>query len=157
MKSVKHNNSSLKLQIWDTAGQERYRTITSTYYKGVHGIILVYDVTNRQTFDEITTWFLEVDKYTTGPVPMLLIGNKSDLGENREVSKEEGKILADSLGIQFLETSAKDATNVEEAFLSLSEEIMMGARIDEPKKDKKKVLKIDFKNKKNKKESKGCC
>jgi Ras-related protein Rab-1A len=102
----------VKLQIWDTAGQERFKTITASYYKGAHGIILVYDITDRQSFKDIENWLAEVDKYGNENVVKLLVGNKSDLEASRQVKTEEGKTLADSLGIKFLETSAKDAVNV---------------------------------------------
>lgn len=113
----------MKLQIWDTAGQERFKTITASYYKGAHGIILVYDITDRQSFKDIENWLAEVDKYGNENVVKLLVGNKSDLEASRQVKTEEGKTLADSLGIKFLETSAKDAVNVEKAFTTLSNEI----------------------------------
>jgi Ras-related protein Rab-1A len=113
----------VKLQIWDTAGQERFKTITASYYKGAHGIILVYDITDRQSFKDIENWLAEVDKYGNENVVKLLVGNKSDLEASRQVKTEEGKTLADSLGIKFLETSAKDAVNVEKAFTTLSNEI----------------------------------
>ena len=113
----------MKLQIWDTAGQERFKTITASYYKGAHGIILVYDITDRQSFKDIETWLAEVDKFGNENVVKLLVGNKSDLEASRQVKTEEGKNLADSLGIKFLETSAKDAINVEKAFTTLSNEI----------------------------------
>ncbi len=110
----------MKLQIWDTAGQERFKTITASYYKGAHGIILVYDITDKQSFKDIENWLAEVDKYGNENVVKMLVGNKSDLEANRQVKTEEGKSLADSLGIKFLETSAKDAVNVEKAFTTLS-------------------------------------
>ena len=111
------------MQIWDTAGQERFKTITASYYKGAHGIILVYDITDRQSFKDIENWLAEIDKYGNENVVKLLVGNKSDLEASRQVKAEEGKTLADSLGIKFLETSAKDAVNVEKAFTTLSNEI----------------------------------
>lgn len=92
----------MKLQIWDTAGQERFKTITASYYKGAHGIILVYDITDRQSFKDIENWLAEVDKYGNENVVKLLVGNKSDLEANRQVKAEEGKSLAESLGIKFL-------------------------------------------------------
>ena len=113
----------MKLQIWDTAGQERFKTITSSYYKGAHGIILVYDITDRQSFKDIENWLAEVDKFGNENVVKLLVGNKSDLENSRQVKTEEGKELADSLGIKFLETSAKDSVNVDKAFITLSNEI----------------------------------
>ncbi len=87
------NGSTVKLQIWDTAGQERFKTITSSYYKGAHGIILVYDITDRQSFKDIENWLAEVDKFGNENVVKLLVGNKSDLENNRQVKTEEGNNL----------------------------------------------------------------
>lgn len=110
-------DKTVKLQIWDTAGQERFRTITSAYYRGADGIVMVYDCSDRTSFNHIDDWLNEVNRYTTENTCKLLIGNKSDLGEQaRKVSMEEGKRKAEALGIEFFETSAKDSSNVEEAF-----------------------------------------
>lgn len=106
-----------KLQIWDTAGQERFRTITSAYYRNADGIIVVYDVTNRDSFDNVNNWFKEINKLATKNICMVLVGNKCDVSpEDILVSTEEGQAKADELGVPFLETSARDATNVEECF-----------------------------------------
>lgn len=102
IRTFESGGSTVKLQIWDTAGQERFKTITASYYKGAHGIILVYDITDRQSFKDIENWLAEVDKYGNENVVKLLVGNKSDLEANRQVKTEEGKTLADSLGIKFL-------------------------------------------------------
>ncbi len=112
----------VKLQIWDTAGQERFRTITSAYYRGADGIIIVYDVTNPESFDHIEDWLSEVDRYATQNTSKLLIGTKADL--ERRVDDEVALRLANKLGISFLETSAKTATNVEAAFLTLAKELL---------------------------------
>lgn len=111
------------MQIWDTAGQERFKTITSSYYKGAHGIILVYDITDKQTFKDIDNWLAEADKNANENVIKLLVGNKADLESKRQVTFEEGKELADSLGIKFIETSALSSNNVETAFITLATEI----------------------------------
>ena len=113
----------IKLQIWDTAGQERFRTITSSYYRGAHGIIVVYDVTDKESFNHVPEWLNEIEKYACENVNKLLFGNKSDLTAKRVVSTEQGKEFAESQGIEFLETSAKEATNVEQAFLTLATQI----------------------------------
>ena len=117
------DEETVKLQIWDTAGQERFRTITSSYYRGAHGFIVVYDVTDNESFQHIKDWLHEIDKYACEDVNKLIFGNKSDLTAKRAVSTEEGKAFADSLGIEFLETSAKTASNVEEAFLNITNQI----------------------------------
>jgi Ras family len=98
---------------WDTAGQERFRTITSSYYRGAHGIIIVYDISDRESFDNVKTWLNEIDRYACENVNKLLVGNKCDMDSKRQVDYEEAKAFADERGIPFLETSAKDATNVE--------------------------------------------
>ncbi|CAE7357479.1 unnamed protein product [Symbiodinium necroappetens] len=114
---------TVKLQIWDTAGQERFRTITSSYYRGAHGIIVVYDVTDKESFNNVKHWMQEIDKYAADGVNKLLVGNKCDLSSKKVVSYDEAKELADSLGVQFMETSAKNARNVEQAFQSMAGEI----------------------------------
>ncbi|CAN1345486.1 Ras-related protein RABD1 [Linum perenne] len=108
---------------WDTAGQERFRTITSSYYRGAHGIIIVYDVTDMDSFNNVKQWLNEIDRYANDTVCKLLVGNKCDLVENKVVDTQTAKALADELGIPFLETSAKDSINVEQAFLTMAAEI----------------------------------
>ena len=102
----------MKLQMWDTAGQEKFKTIVGAYYKGAHGIILVYDITDRQSFKEIQNWIDEADKYSRENVVKILVGNKKDLERDRQVTYLEGKSFADSLGMEFIETSAKDKVNI---------------------------------------------
>ncbi|CAO2170338.1 unnamed protein product, partial [Urochloa humidicola] len=123
IRTVEQDGKTIKLQIWDTAGQERFRTITSSYYRGAHGIIVVYDVTDQESFNNVKQWLNEIDRYASENVNKLLVGNKCDLAESRVVSYEAGKALADEIGIPFLETSAKDATNVEKAFMTMAGEI----------------------------------
>ncbi|KAK8513083.1 hypothetical protein V6N12_037575 [Hibiscus sabdariffa] len=108
---------------WDTAGQERFRTITSSYYRGAHGIIIVYDVTDQASFHNVKQWLNEIDRYASGSVNKLLVGNKCDLTAKKEVPYETAKAFADELGIPFLETSAKNATNVEQAFMAMAGDI----------------------------------
>ncbi|GMF10343.1 unnamed protein product [Phytophthora lilii] len=105
---------------WDTAGQERFRTITSSYYRGAHGIIVVYDVTDQESFNNVKQWLHEIDRCN---VNKLLVGNKSDLTAKRVVSTDAAKEFAESLGIEFLETSAKNAANVEKAFMMMAAQI----------------------------------
>lgn len=124
IRTIEIDGKRIKLQIWDTAGQERFRTITTVYYRGAMGILLVYDVTDEKSFDNIKTWFGNVEQHASEDVNKILIGNKCDWDEKRVVSKEQGQALADSLGIQFVEASAKANVNVEEAFLSLARQIM---------------------------------
>ncbi|MBA0702457.1 hypothetical protein Goari_022767 [Gossypium aridum] len=116
----------LKLTIWDTAGQERFRTLTSSYYRGAQGIILVYDVTRRETFTNLSTvWAKEVELYSTNQdCVKMVVGNKVDRDSERAVSREEGMELAKELGCMFLECSAKTRKNVEQCFEGLSLKIM---------------------------------
>jgi Ras-related protein Rab-1A len=123
IRTIELDGKTIKLQIWDTAGQERFRTITSSYYRGAHGIIVVYDVTDMESFNNVKQWLHEIDRYACENVNKLLVGNKSDLTAKRVVSTEQGKEFADSLGIEFLETSAKTSTNVEQAFLTMASQI----------------------------------
>jgi Ras-related protein Rab-1A len=107
----------------DTAGQDRFRTITSTYYRGAHGIIVVYDITVLDSFNNVKMWLSEIDRYASDNVCKLLVGNKCDLVDRRHVEFEAAKAFADRLGIPFIETSAKTATNVEKAFMAMAAEI----------------------------------
>ncbi|KAK3008941.1 hypothetical protein RJ639_014024 [Escallonia herrerae] len=123
IRTVEQDGKTIKLQIWDTAGQERFRTITSSYYRGAHGIIVVYDVTDQESFNNVKQWLSEIDRYASEHVNKLLVGNKCDLKSQKVVSTETAKAFADEIGIPFLETSAKNATNVEEAFMAMAAEI----------------------------------
>jgi len=154
---VKIDKKTVKLQIWDTAGQERFRTITSAYYRGADGIILVYDVTSADSFDHVNDWLKEVNRYASEGTCKLLIGNKSDRTSDKVVAAEKAKEFADELGIAFLETSAKSAKNVEEAFLTMAGELIKqrearGNGKSEPKKDG-----VDLRGDKTKSMLDGCC
>lgn len=123
IRTIELDGKTVKLQIWDTAGQERFRTITSSYYRGAHGIIIVYDITDRESFENVKQWLSEIDRYACENVNKLLVGNKSDMDSKRQVEYEEAKAFADEHGLPFLETSAKDATNVEKAFHQMASDI----------------------------------
>uniref|UniRef100_A0A9J7Y1Z5 RAB1A, member RAS oncogene family b n=1 Tax=Cyprinus carpio carpio TaxID=630221 RepID=A0A9J7Y1Z5_CYPCA len=123
IRTIELDGKTIKLQIWDTAGQERFRTITSSYYRGAHGIIVVYDVTDQESFNNVKQWLQEIDRYASENVNKLLVGNKCDLTTKKVVDYTTAKEFADSLGIPFLETSAKNATNVEQAFMTMAAEI----------------------------------
>ena len=122
IKTFKHENFTIKLQLWDTAGQERFKNVANTYYKGAHAVLLVYDITNPVTFKNLETWINEVEKYADCLLERLLIGNKCDLDDQRKVSQSEAKDFAKKIGVNFLETSAKDTINIEEAFQCLVRE-----------------------------------
>jgi len=120
--SFERNHKVVKLQLWDTAGQERFRTITHTYYRGAHGVMLVFDVTQRESFQNLQDWLGDVRKFGSPSVPLLLVGNKYDAPEaERQVSDEEALGLARELDCKFIKVSAKNNVNVDEAFAALVE------------------------------------
>lgn len=122
-KSLKIDGKVIKAQIWDTAGQERYRAITSAYYRGAVGALLVYDVTRHATFTNVGRWLKELREHTDPNIVVMLIGNKSDLRHLVAVSTEDGKAFAEKESLYFMETSALDATNVENAFTEVLTQI----------------------------------
>eukprot|EP01083_Nonionella_stella_P189826 702838_1 len=124
IRTIELEGKTIKLQIWDTAGQERFRTITSSYYRGAHGIIVVYDITDKDSFTNVEQWLKEIERYASENVNILLVGNKSDLETKRAVETETGKEFAEQNNkITFIEASAKNASNVERAFLTMATEI----------------------------------
>ncbi len=123
IRNVTVGDKSIKLNIWDTAGQERFKTITAAYYKGAHGIILVYDITDRDTFNNISSWLGEIRKHAGPNVVRLLVGNKCDLDSDRKVSQREAKEFAESQGMTYIETSANARINVDEAFMALTKQV----------------------------------
>ena len=116
VKTVQIDGKLIKIQIWDTAGQEAFQAITRTYYKGAMGALLVYDITRRDSFIHVTKWLEEVRNNSSKNIIIILIGNKKDLEDKRQVTYEEGEAFAKENGLMFLETSAKTAFNVVEVF-----------------------------------------
>ncbi|KAJ8484231.1 hypothetical protein OPV22_016716 [Ensete ventricosum] len=114
---------TIKAQIWDTAGQERYRAITSAYYRGALGAILVYDVTKPTTFENVSRWLKELRDHADTNIVIMLIGNKTDLKQLRAVTSEDAQSYAEKEGLSYIETSALEATNVEQAFQLILAEI----------------------------------
>jgi len=119
IKHVNLDNRTWKVQIWDTAGQERFRTLTRAYYKGAQGLLLVYDVTDETSFTNVRRWIRNIELHANQDVPIVLVGNKSDLGKDRVVSVERGKALAAECDLPFFETSAKSNVEVTKAFHAL--------------------------------------
>lgn len=122
-KTLVIHHKNVKAQIWDTAGQERYRAVTSAYYRGAVGAMLVYDITKRQSFDNVARWLEELRGHADKNIIIMLVGNKSDLVTLRAVPTEDAKEFAEKEGLCFMETSALESTNVELAFLTVLTEI----------------------------------
>jgi len=138
IRTIEINGERVKLQIWDTAGQERFRTITSTYYRGTHGVIVVYDVSSGESFANVKRWLHEIDA-NCDVVNRILVGNKNDDPERKVVLTEDARRFADQMGIQLFETSAKDNINVEEMFRSITSLVLKSKkdqkeRLDDPAK-----------------------
>ncbi|XP_068574378.1 ras-related protein Rab-26-like isoform X1 [Cebidichthys violaceus] len=113
----------VKLQIWDTAGQERFRSVTHAYYRDAHALLLLYDVTNKTSFDNIQAWLTEIHEYAQQDVVLMLLGNKADATHERVVKREDGERLAKEFGVPFMETSARSGLNVELAFTAVAKEL----------------------------------
>ena len=119
IKFLKIKNTNTKIQIWDTAGQERYKAITSSYFKGSNGCFIVYDITSESSFNNIENWYAEIQKETSKDIPILLVGNKCDLEDERKVPIEKGKEKAKNLNCAFFETSALKKINIDKIFEEL--------------------------------------
>uniref|UniRef100_A0ACD5XF67 Uncharacterized protein n=1 Tax=Avena sativa TaxID=4498 RepID=A0ACD5XF67_AVESA len=122
-RTLQIEGKTVKAQIWDTAGQERYRAITSAYYRGAVGALLVFDITKRQTFDNVERWLRELRGHADANIVVMLVGNKSDLNHLRSVPEEDSQAFSEKEGLSFLETSAMEAVNVEKAFHTVLSEI----------------------------------
>lgn len=124
IKTIDINGKRVKLQIWDTAGQERFHTITTSYYRGANGIMLVYDITNPKSFDNITKWLKNITDFASDDVERILLANKCDMEEKRMISTARGQEVATANNIKFYETSAKNNQNISDAFVTLAEDIL---------------------------------
>eukprot|EP01087_Luapelamoeba_hula_P007731 TRINITY_DN1898_c0_g1_i1.p1 TRINITY_DN1898_c0_g1~~TRINITY_DN1898_c0_g1_i1.p1 ORF type:complete len:217 (+),score=41.60 TRINITY_DN1898_c0_g1_i1:113-763(+) len=127
-RSMRMNSKNIKLQIWDTAGQERFRNITSSFYRGAHGIVLVYDITNQDSFNNVSSWLADIERHhgsaDQAKPCIILVGNKNDLSARKVVRAEQAQKLAERNGLLWIETSAKDSSNVETAFINLVSDIL---------------------------------
>lgn len=139
------NNKKIKLQIWDTAGQEKFRTVAGTTYRNANGLVLVYDITNRKTFESIKRWYNEVKVYCS-EISVILVGNKSDLNNSREVGLDEGRELAKELEVPFIETSSKSCVNVSYCFQSLTNICLENNNVQKKDEDKQTVVLEDSGN-----------
>ena len=161
-KTYNFDNNDVKVQIWDTAGQEKYRSITSSYYKGAQGCLLVYDITKKKSFDNIDKWYSELKSNSDEKIYTMLLGNKSDLEENREVSIGEAEKKAKNFNIAFMETSAYNGNNINKAFNELINNVYQNNKhafnqeIKVILKDKGVEIPQEN-NEENKKDSNWCC
>ena len=159
IKTIEIDQKKVKMQIWDTAGQERFKNIISSYYRGANGILLIYDVTEKESFKSLSNWLIEIEKNGNKNVLKVLIGNKSDLEDKRVISFNQGKEFSDMYGLKFIETSAKKNLNVNEAFESLGREIME-SNVDYKVSKQMKNKKITVSNARDldvEKKEGGCC
>ena len=155
-KDIIVDNKKVKLQLWDTAGHERFRTITTSYYRGAHGIVTVFDLTERETFEHVEKWLDEINKYAKENVMRFLIGNKSDLVDKRQVTYEEVRVLANKLDIYYVETSAKNNINVTEFFRIATQDYLNKYNFEIEK--EKGGVALDSRQLNNKrKKTGGCC
>ena len=168
-KNVQINNKIYRIQIWDTVGQENFRSITRAYYKNSVCALIVYDISSRDSFNNVSTWVDDCKNQSPKTIFMVLVGNKSDLSDRRQVNTEEGKELAEKYGMLFFETSAKNGTNVEEIFLESANNIVQkieqgyydlendtcGIKQGINRQGAPQRISNDINN--NKKKKKGCC
>jgi Ras-related protein Rab-1A len=148
VKTISLDNDVIKLQIWDTAGQERFKTITSSYYRGGNGAILVFDVSMSDSFENIKNWLKEIDTNNPDNIPKILVGNKIDLNTERVISSTQAKNFADSNNLIYIETSSKDDVGVYTIFETLSKEIKINKKVE------KNIFKTDLKDIKSEKTGK---
>ena len=137
------NQTTIKLQIWDTAGQERYRTITNAYYKGADGIIVTFDMTNRESFQSIDGWLQEVEKHSGNDVSIMVFANKSDCTDEIVVTDQEIREFEESHKIPVVKTSAKEGTGVDESFLELTKKLIV-KKNEQGGEDRKRSMGITF-------------
>lgn len=149
---VKFEEKIIRVQVWDTAGQERYSVLTESYYKKALGILLVYDTTDENSFNNVNSWMKNIKEKGNNIVEILLVGNKIDIPEKRQIPTSMGNSLAAKYGVTFLETSAKDGTNVEKAFAKLTEKILRNEELV-----KQCISKSDMISISKKQQPKGTC
>ena len=150
-KIVNKKNKRVKLQIWDTAGEERYRNLTKNYFQQCNGIIITYDISDNNSFEQIKFWINQIAEMPDQKVSCILVGNKCDLTTERMVEQEKGSKLAKKLGYKFFETSAKLNLNIDEAFDGLIDEVLLNYK--QPVRDSMKLSSVQ----QSKKEKKKCC
>ena len=158
-KSYKINNQVFKIEMWDTAGQERYKSITAAYYKGAKGALIVYDTTQKTSFENIDKWMVEIKDKASKDMKLMIVGNKTDLKDSRQVDTNEALQKAKDLEASLMETSAKDGSNVKEAFYDLLKEMYREIKkkieiVENEAKGGKDGIQLETNEKP---EKKGCC
>ena len=160
-KLFKIDNHNIKAQIWDTAGQEKYKAITGAYYKGSKGAFVVYDITRKETFDATDRWINDLKISSDPKINIILIGNKSDLEDKRDVLKEQGEEKAKSFGCAFLETSAFNGDNIDKGFEMMISDIFKKFKEESLEDDDLGIIEkgedINLNKAKVNNEKKGCC
>ncbi|KAM9309798.1 ras-related protein Rab-25b [Pholidichthys leucotaenia] len=156
-RTLQLNGFTVKAQIWDTAGLERYRAITSAYYRGAVGALLVYDITKHQTYESVERWLKELYDHADSHIVVMLVGNKTDLESERSVPTEEARTFAESKGLLFLETSALDSSNVELAFNNVLAEIQKKVSSKEVVRGSISAVTLNSSKAENTEEKKSCC
>lgn len=160
LRTIDVEGKKVRLQVWDTAGQERFHAISVSYYRTAVGIMLVYDITRRRSFENIAKWLRNIDEHAQEDVVKLLIGNKCDMQQPRDVKREEGEMLADEYDMSFFETSAKENESIDEAFECIAREIMErfvpGWAIKERDKPTQEAV-VEIKRKSRFSRTKKCC
>ena len=148
IKNENVDNKKVKLQIWDTAGQERFRSIVSSYYRGTHGIIIVYDITDKNSFENIQYWLNEIKKNANDNISILIIGNKADLLHLREIKYNDALSFAKKYEINLIETSAKTTQNIDTAFIKIAEAILKNIENEKSLKNNDFMNRINIDNSK---------
>ena len=145
---INHNNKdyNIKLQIWDTAGQESFKSITRSYYRGAAGVMLVFDLTRRDTFEHLERWMTDIDTFSGKDSNIILIGNKNDLEHKIKISSEEAKLFADKHNIQYIETSAKEYNITQKAFRLLAKDVLNKFLLENKNKGIKEGIKLNLTN-----------
>ena len=155
------DNKTIHVKLWDTAGQERYKSLTQSYFKNAEGVIVTYDITNSESFDNLKYWINSIKKNIEGKnifIPVIIIGNKIDMSDSREINKEDAEKFASDNKYKYYETSAKTGEGVDQAIRDLVNNILNQTQIDEQKEFRKDSVHIkNEKNDKKEKKKKGCC
>ena len=156
-KNVMVDDKSVKLQIWDTAGQERFKTITSAYYRGADGIIIVYDITDRNSFAHIKDWLDDVNKYTDDNPLKIIVGNKIDLIKDKQINNNDMKTMTAQTGIEIIECSAKDSIKINDLMEIMTKKLIEKKKNEGNKNTTKSMILNDINNKNKEMNNKGCC